>query len=245
MHVDWSLIVYANLCVALGASIQATVGYGMNLIAMPLLLSIDRALVPGPLLLAHLLLVLALSTLDRRQIQRGPLGLATAAAVPGTLAGLAALSYLGHGAFVLFTALVLVAATVLIGRRVPLVASRRNLLLAGLVSGFCGTTTSINGPPLAAVMGGAYRLEQVRATLTSFLLISTCLSLAGLFAVGQFRLDSLLLSFSIAPGVLLGIVLARAGLRRVAARVNAQLLFFSVSGAATALFVGRELWRFA
>lgn len=243
MPVEWQALLLANLAVAAGAAIQGTVGYGMNLIALPLLLALDPALVPGPLLVAHLLLVLSLTTLDRKEIDRKTLVLATAAAIPGTAAGALILAYLSHGAFVIFTAAVLILTTALAGRRTPIAWSGRNVCVAGFVSGFCGTTTSINGPPLAAVLVGSRLLPQVRATLACFLLISTLLSLGGLFIVGKFHMNSVVLALGMAPGVLAGVLTARYGLRRVAARISARGLFFGASGLATAIFLGREVLR--
>ena len=64
-------LILANVVVALGATIQGMVGFGMNLIALPLLMAIDERLVPAPLLFAHLVLVVCLSVIGSRQRSSG------------------------------------------------------------------------------------------------------------------------------------------------------------------------------
>ena len=49
----WQTLLLANAAVAAGAAIQGTVGFGMNLIALPLLFALDERFVPVPLLIAH------------------------------------------------------------------------------------------------------------------------------------------------------------------------------------------------
>jgi uncharacterized membrane protein YfcA len=242
MQGDWQPLLAANLAVALGAAVQGTVGYGMNLIAVPLLLSIDASLVPAPLLLAHLLLVVLLTSMDAAFIDRRSLRASTIAAIPGTVLGLAALAWFGHGAFTIFTAAVLIACTALASSRRATDASLTHLLIAGVVSGFCGTTTAINGPPLAAVISRSMPLRQVRATMAAFLLISTLASLAGLAAVGRFNVGSAVLAVSLVPGVLAGIALSRYGLTPAMKGRDPRWLFIAASGAATAIFIGRESW---
>ncbi len=105
-------VILANGAVMLGAAIQATVGFGMNLIALPLLLSISDRYIPAPLLVAHLVLVICLSSLEWRMVDRRVLGAALAGAIPGTVLGMFAISMMSRGMFVAFTAVVLIAGIV-------------------------------------------------------------------------------------------------------------------------------------
>ena len=220
MPLDWQMVILANVCVCVGAAIQSTIGYGMALVALPLLLAIDPELVPGPLLVANLALVMALTAFDRGHIERRTLAGAPLASLPGVLVGSVALSWMQHRTFVVFTVVVLVLTTVFGSRRRSIAMSARNLAIAGFTSGFCGTTTSINGPPLAAVMVGSRKLSTMRATLAAFLFVSTVLSLVGLGAVGRFNWQSLVLAFMMIPGVMAGLLIARTLLYKLAAKVE-------------------------
>ena len=70
-----------------GASVQSTAGFAMNAIAAPLLLSINPALVPAPLLMAHLALTLRMSAAEMRETDHQVLVWAMVGALPGIVIG--------------------------------------------------------------------------------------------------------------------------------------------------------------
>jgi uncharacterized membrane protein YfcA len=234
-------IILANLIMAIGASVQTVAGFGMSLIALPLLLGLDASLAPGPILFSQFLLVLCLSSLDPRAADRGTLLVAGAAAAAGTVAGLYLLSAVSAPQFVLLTACVLVGVSAMTLLRVDIGLSMTNVFVAGFLCGFCGTTTSVSGPPLVAVMSGSRRPAEIRATLALFLLFSTVLSLAGLAAVGKFSFGQLLLSLWISPGVFLGAFCARRFSAQIDSVVRPRMLFAIASSGATLIFVGKAL----
>jgi hypothetical protein len=52
-------IIASNAIMSIASSLQASVGFGLALLAVPLLALVDPRLVPGPMLLAGSLLALA------------------------------------------------------------------------------------------------------------------------------------------------------------------------------------------
>lgn len=239
---DAGSLALANGAVALGAALQATVGFGMNLVALPLLMLLSERYIPAPLLLAHLVLVACLSSVEWRRVERPVLGAALLGAVPGTVIGMLAIAYMSRGAFVLFTAAVLALgiaglASNLRFRTTPLAAA-----VAGAVSGLTGTTTSINGPPLGMVMAGDRDLPAIRATLAVFLLCSTVLSLVALRFAGRLDGPTLILAAGLLPGTLAGILLSKAFLQGLAGRASPRRVLLTASAIATALFIGKELF---
>src|ERR1700733_13576487 len=79
MHVQSFVI--DTLIVAAAAALQAGTGMGMALLAAPLLLLVDRSLVPGPMLCATMALSIAVvwrerSAIDRTLLRVAFLGLA-------------------------------------------------------------------------------------------------------------------------------------------------------------------------
>ena len=68
------------------------VGFGLGILAAPLLLLLDPRLVPGPLLAASLVLTVLLARREWRDARRGDLGWALAGRLGGTLAAVAILS---------------------------------------------------------------------------------------------------------------------------------------------------------
>ena len=239
---EWQTLLLANGAVMLGAAIQATVGFGMNLIALPLLMSLDEGYIPAPLLLAHLVLVLCLSSLEWRQLDRVVLTAALAGAVPGTLAGMVAISMMSRGVFVAFTALVLIAGIVVMVFRVRIRPAPWAIAVAGALSGLCGTTTSVNGPPLAVIMVRSNSLASIRATLAVFLLLSTVFSLIGLYFAGRVDANTFAISLGLVPGTLAGLAAARVWRRFYGDPVAPQRLFLAASVLATCVFLAKEFW---
>lgn len=235
-------LILANGAVLLGAAIQATVGFGMNLIALPLLLSIDDAYIPAPLLVAHLVLVVCLSTLEWRLVDRRVLTAALLGAVPGTILGMLAIAAMSRGVFVAFTIVVLVAGIVVTAGRVHLRATPFTAAIAGILGGLCGTTTSVNGPPLAVVMVRSNSFASIRATLTVFLLVSTVFSLVGLHFAGRVDGQTVRIAAWLIPGTLIGLGLARLWKRRVGDPQSSRRVFLAASVLATTVFVAKEAW---
>jgi uncharacterized membrane protein YfcA len=239
---DWPLLLLANGAVMLGAAIQATVGFGMNLIALPLLLSLSDRYIPAPLLIAHLVLVVCLSSLEWRMVDRRVLGLALVGAIPGTVLGMLVITTMSRGMFVAFTAIVLIAGIVVTARNVHIRATPVALALAGALSGLCGTTTSVNGPPLAVIMVRSSSLASIRATLAVFLLLSTVFSLIALYIAGRVDAQTFAISAWLIPGTLAGLGLARLWKRHAGDPEAPQRMFLAASVLATGVFLIKEAW---
>ncbi|MBW0091898.1 sulfite exporter TauE/SafE family protein [Pseudonocardia sp. KRD-184] len=178
------LIVVAGLVVAVGALVQGTVGFGLALVAAPLLAILDPALVPVPLLM--ITAVHALLTLRREYGDtdwRG-VGWALLGRLPGIGLGVLAVSTFPPRLFVAavgLTVLVCAALSVVRWRLRPTVPA---LLVAGLVSGAGGTASSIGGPPVALLYQGDTG-PRVRSTLAAYFTAGTLLSIAALAVGGQ------------------------------------------------------------
>jgi hypothetical protein len=177
-------LLVAGLVVAVGALVQGTVGFGLALVAAPLLAILDPALVPVPLLVvtgAHALLALRR---ERGDVDWPGVGWALVGRLPGTALGVLAVATLPPRAFA-----AAVGATVLVCAGLSVVSWRPRptvpaLLVAGLVSGAGGTASSIGGPPVALLYAGAGG-PRVRSTLAAYFTAGTALSLAGLGLAGQ------------------------------------------------------------
>ena len=241
MGTAWD-IVLANAAVMVGAAIQATVGFGMNLIALPLLMSLSDRYIPAPLLVAHLLLVVCLSSLEWRMVDPRVLGAALAGAIPGTIAGMIAIAAMTRTMFVVFTAIVLIAGIVVTALRVRIEASPFAVAIAGALSGLCGTTTSVNGPPLAVIMVRSSSLAAIRATLAVFLLLSTVFSLVALYFAGRVDGQTFAISAWLIPGTLAGLGIARLWKKHVGDPATPQRTFIAASVLATSVFVAKEGW---
>lgn len=148
-------IAFAIATMAIGSAIQASVGIGLALFVVPLLALVDQSFIPGPMLLAGVLLALMTAYRERAAIDVPALGSSLAGLAIGTVAGAFALRFasgphLGKtfGALVLLAVLLSVA-----GCRFT--ATRRSLMIAGGAAGVMGAMAGIHGPPISLVFQNA------------------------------------------------------------------------------------------
>ena len=200
--------------VAAGAALQASVGVGFAVLAAPIVAILAPELVPGPMLVLGLLLASLTTTRDFRSVDTRDLGLAMAGRIPGTVAAGAVIALLPMSVFSAIFALMILAAVGLSVSRWHLLPTPRNLVAAGLLSGFMGTITSVGSPPIGLVyqnMPG----PKVRATLSAYFMLGAGVSLLTLAMVGRFTVAQVTSCAWLVPSVVLGFVVARRFARSV------------------------------
>ncbi|MCU0560608.1 MAG: sulfite exporter TauE/SafE family protein [Desulfobacterales bacterium] len=231
----WSTLVAdhtlpANIVVMVGAAVQASVGFGFALIAVPLLVLLDTAYAPGPTLLASLLLAAIMTQRGRHEINSGQLltGASGLLIGAGTGALLLPMIPVAQLPFLFGGAILFAVGLSLTGLKVPVTTS--SLLSVATVAGVMGTMAGIHGPPLALL----YQREgadKIRAMLAVFFLIGYSLSLLALGWVQIFGMRELAMGCSLMPGVAIGYILSRlfAGVLKNASLRGPILLVASVS----------------
>lgn len=193
---------------AVGAFLQATLGFGMALVAAPLLVLINPSLIPGPMLFTSAVLTLLMTRREWHAVRGRDLGWSLGGRVIGIGIALAVMDRMStNGMDLLFGAIVLGAVLMSAGG-ISLPLTRGTLWHAGMLSGLMGTVTSIGGPPIALVYQNE-RGPEVRGTLSAYFLVGTVLSLAGLAWIGRFGLPELRAGLSLCPGVILGYLASR------------------------------------
>lgn len=201
----------AFACVAVvyvGSTVQASIGIGLGMIASPMLLLADPDFIPAAIMLAVLPLTFTIAWVDRRHIAPRDVGYAVAGRVPGTIAGALVVASLSDELLA-----VLVAGSVLLAVVASITGrlfrpTDRALVIAGLASGFAGTTTGVGGPPMALTYQNSDPAT-MRATISAFFSIGSVMSIAALWLAGEIGVRQLQLTAMILPGVVLGVVTAR------------------------------------
>jgi len=197
----------AATAVFAGAVLQGAVGFGLALVATPVLLIVDTRLVPGPIILAALVLTVLTAWRDWQAIDFQGLKWGLIGRAPGTLAGAGLLAILPADRLeVSLGALVLLAVAISVSG-VRLDPSPRTLLGAGLLSGFMGTASSIGGPPIALVYQHAPG-SRLRGTLGVYFVVGGAMSLAAIAAVGRFGAYELKSGLALIPAVVLGFAIS-------------------------------------
>ena len=196
-------VVLAGLVVAVGALVQGTVGFGIALVAAPLLALLDPQLVPVPLLLVTM--VHALLTLRREHGDtdwRG-VGWALLGRVPGVALGVLAVTVLPPRWFAVFVALIVLGCAGLSMLRWSPRPTPPALVVAGVVSGAGGTASAIGGPPVA-LLYQSERGPRVRSTMAAYFIAGSALSIAGLAVGGEVSVDAVRTAALMLPFMVLG-----------------------------------------
>ena len=137
--------------VTLAACVQGCIGFGMALIAAPILVLVDPALVPGPLMASGLLLVSLVALRDRAHADLETVRWAILGNVGGAAAGAWVLTLLDASGFSLLFGLLVLVGVALSASGLHVRVSRGSTLGAGMLGGFMATTSAIGGPPVALV----------------------------------------------------------------------------------------------
>ena len=191
-----------------GSLLQASVGFGIALFVVPLLVLLNPVFVPGPMLFASLFLAAIMAFRGWSAIDLKKLGLAGVGLFVGTAAGALALMIVAADKWPKLFAVFILAAVALSASGIHIPVTRRNLVAAGIISGVMGTISGIHGPPMALL----YQREPgniVRATLAIFFVMAYAIALIALGTIGLFGKKELLLGLTLAPGVIAGYIVAR------------------------------------
>jgi hypothetical protein len=171
------------LAILLASCLQASIGFGIGMLAAPVVALVDPGLIPGTLIMVATLVTLMVVVREREDIDLHGTGWALVGRVPGTIAGAVLLAMLPHHALAILLASVVLVGVVLTSTGWIPAPRRRNVVLAGATSGLLGTATSIGGPPMALVWqrnSGA----RLRGTMSGFFLVGSVMSIAALAVAG-------------------------------------------------------------
>lgn len=200
--------------ITVGAAIQGAIGFGVALIAAPILVLVDPQLVPGPMMMSSFVLACLVAWRDRAHANLAIVRYAAPGNVVGAAIGAMLLARLDASGFaLLFGVLVLLAVALsALGLRIPV--RRRSAIGAGLLGGFMATTAAIGGPAMALV----YQHEEsnaFRGTLATYFVFSSVTGLAALFLVGKLGPAEAKLGLVLIPGQIAGFMLSSRLARRL------------------------------
>lgn len=198
----------AFFIILLGSYIQSSIGFGLAVIAAPVLFFMDPAYVPAPITLCAFTLSLANAWSHRDSVSLRGLKYAIVGRVPGSLAGALLLVWIDQDLLALWLGITVLFAVVASLRLVLITPTEGHMLAAGFMSGFMGTSSSIGGPPMALLFQHQ-DARYIRANLSAFFVVSCLMTLAMLMPVGRFGTQELLLALPLLPATLLGYWLAR------------------------------------
>jgi uncharacterized protein len=224
--------------VALSCAVHGAVGFGMNLLAVPVLAVLDPVFVPGPAVVAGLLLSLLVLWREPARIDRR-LGWAVLGLLPGTLLAVLLLAVVPADDLTAPTGVLVLVAVVLSALHVDVTPGRTSLTLAGTASGFLATAASIGGPPLALVYARSHG-ARLRANLSAFFVVAAVVAVVALLASGHLGAQEWRASAVLLPGVVVGF-LASGPLRSVVDRGHTRPAVLALSALAGVVAVVQGL----
>ncbi|WP_116247162.1 sulfite exporter TauE/SafE family protein [Nocardiopsis sp. FIRDI 009] len=220
----WVFVVLAGTAVLAGAAVQSTVGLGLGLVAAPVISFLDPTLMPGAMLIAAVLLPVLTLVQEWKHVDWRGVAWGLPARLPGTLAGVWVVATLQPRALAGLVGVMVLTAVVLSVWSFRVRLTPGSLVVAGCLSGFAGTATSVGGPPMALL----YQYEppsRVRATLAAFFLFGASVSLAALGAGGQLDARTVVVGVAALPFVGAGFALGNVVRRRIdGARLRVAML---------------------
>lgn len=193
----------AFIVIFIGTVVQASIGFGLAIIAAPFLFALSADYVPGPITLVALLLSIMMTLKHRQNISMAGLGAAVLGRVPGSIAGGLLLLWADARTLSLWIGLSVLLAVAASLSRLRIRPTPWRMAVAGFLSGVMGTSTSIGGPPLALLLQHE-AAESMLSNLSAFFLVSCLMSLAVQAPAGYMNGSHVLLSLPLLPAAVLG-----------------------------------------
>jgi uncharacterized membrane protein YfcA len=222
-------IAIAVAIMAIGSALQASVGIGLALLVVPVLALVDQSFIPGPMLLAGVVLALLTAYRERAAIDVPALRHSLIGLAIGTIVGALALWFaFGLNLDNTFGGLVLLAVLISVSGY-KFNATSRSLMLAGGAAGVMGAMVGIHGPPISLVFQNT-EPRVARAMLGAFFSVAYLGAVAALAGFGLFGIPQLVRAAILLPGVAIGLVVAP----YLAGHIDGKRLRFIILGIAAA-----------
>ena len=225
---------YCALALLAGCVVQTAVGFGMALIAAPIIVMIKPEWVPYVLSMTALILSIKNAVNQRADIQWRVLMPALITRIPGTMVGTWVLLSISLMWLQFIVAVTVLLAIFVTARMKPFASTPVNMGIAGFCSGITGTTTSIGGPPMALVMQHNEG-RHTRANLSVYFLYSSALSLMFYSGSGLMNEPLWLASLSMLPVAIAGFAIGKGLQKRVDKRFRPILLLICTASACVAI----------
>ncbi|PJE78401.1 hypothetical protein CI610_02665 [invertebrate metagenome] len=221
MELSLADFILAISVLTFGAFIQGIAGFGLAVLAAPILYIINPRLIPSIPLMLGLIMCLVILYRYRHSINLSMFGFASIGRIPGAFLGTIVLLMCSVRSLQLFIGVSVLTAVLINLCAIKIRATRTTLAIAGLLSGITGTAASIDGPPMALVMQ-SQEGDIIRGTLSAYFVCGCIVSLSILVFNHRFGTQDFMYGLYFLPGTLLGSFLAK----RVAHRIPKERMQF-------------------
>jgi uncharacterized membrane protein YfcA len=198
------LVAVAFVAVMVGALIQGSVGFGLSLVAVPVLAFVEPGAVPVVVLLLALPMASLMAFRERASMDLRGFYLITGGRVFGTAAGVLLVVIIPNGLLTVLVGALLLCAVAMSLLRPAFEVRDCTRLTGGVIAGVMSTVAAVGGPPLALIYQKSSGAE-LRSTLAISFVLGIVMSLAGLALAGRVNAGHLLLTAQLLPAIFAGL----------------------------------------
>lgn len=231
MHVSGAELAACLLIVAVGAFVQGSVGFGINLIVVPVIAVLVPDAIPGAVVLLSLPLTITMLVREHHHVDRRGVAWVMVGRLPGAVIGAAVVVLVATDVLTAIVGAVILVAVALSVTRLHVPVAPWSAASAGLAAGVMGTAAGVDGPPLA-LLYQHHRSEAIRATLAACFVMGALLSAVALLVAGEIRAEQLVFTLQLLPALAVGLLASTWGARHLRGRSvrPAVLAFASLAG---------------
>jgi uncharacterized membrane protein YfcA len=231
VHVSPAELAGCLAIVAVGAFVQGSVGFGINLIVVPVIAVLVPEAVPGAVVLLSLPLTITMLIREHHHADRRGVAWVMVGRLPGAALGAAVVVLVAVDVLTTIIGAFILVAVALSLARLHVHVSRGSAAAAGFTAGVMGTAAGIDGPPLA-LLYQHHHTAAIRATLAACFVIGALMSAAALAVAGEITGDQLVFTLALLPALAVGLLASTWGARHLQDRSirPAVLVFASVAG---------------
>jgi uncharacterized protein len=235
IHLSGFEYAIALTAVTIGALVQGSIGFGANIVAVPVIAVLEPDALPATLALVVIPLVVVMVVRERHAVDRHGATWITIGRIPGTVLGAWVVAAISPDTLSLLLGAGVLIAVAMTSLTTTIPVNPVTATTAGFASGAMGTATSIGGPPLA-LLYQHHEGPVLRATLAVAFAIGSVLSLVGLAIAGVIEAWHLVLAAALLPGLLAGLAMSRVMIHRLdRARLRPAVLAFAAATAVVAI----------
>lgn len=236
MHVSATEFIILALGAAAGGAVQGSIGFGQNLVLVPIVALVVPEAVPGALVALGVPLTAIMAAREWHGVDWPGLGWIVLGRVPGTVVGVLIVALVSGNLLATLAGSAVLAGVLLslLAGHVPV--NRETATSAGATAGVLGTIAAIDGPPLA-LLYQRHPGPTIRATLACAFLVGAAMSFTALVSAGEVHGWQLLLALALVPALLIGLACSTLVTRLVGERSlrPAVLALVTVAGVAAIL----------
>lgn len=193
--------------VVIAAALQGSIGFGLAVLSVPILTVVDPVFTPIPTLILSLVVGAGTLLRERSDLDLEGLGWVITGRIPGAVLGAWVLSIATERTLGIVIGVIVLLAVAVLGSGLKVRLSRVSRVVAGLISGFSGTSAGIGGPPIA-LLYGRQAGPVVRSTLGAIFTIGITINLAILTLLGVLTATDVAVAAILTPAVLVGFMIS-------------------------------------